>query len=340
MEEAKVTFYKLNSCGYYSYGRRVAPVFGTLADTLQHVATWAHGRSLGHTRTHGTGKGASQTLPAYLVNATRKDDAWLLTLWNEAANTEGKVVSIDGFAAVGDAEVSETEVEEGHIPGHATYFWFLPDQNLMATIRFQHPMAGVYELGKFVHGFLANCGPHVVYDEPEHVGQVKVVGYRLNKDAEMARVRPSFKAEIYKKHGPLDYVISRSEDIRKIKKKTALLLNHPPEKALWQKMLENIHLTRYKTVQQEVDIYYELDVNGLAQDEVREVAEQWVDEIDEDSDYGFSIKGEGAKTHWLGKAYAKDTLHLDLVRKNIELVDPDSLLSELNRYRGQLLGLL
>ncbi|WP_182283163.1 hypothetical protein [Comamonas testosteroni] len=338
MEEAKITFYKISSCGYYPYGKKRQAEFGTLEDTLRHISAWSTGRSLAHTRTHGK-TDASVAYPAYFVDASPGKNSWLLTLWNESANTDGKVVAIDGFAAVGAADVSETEVEEGHIPGHATYFWLLPAENLMATIRFQHPMAGVYEMGKFISGFLNSFGPHVVLGEPDEAGSIAVVGYRKSAADELGGFRPSFKTEIFKKPGPIDYVVAHAPEIRKIKKKASLQLKHRPKRALWQKMLEDVNLTKYKTVEQEVAIYYELEVSGLDAGQVQEIVQQWSEDDDELSDYGFVLRGD-SKTHWLGRSYARDTLELDVVRNNIEIVKPESLLHELERYRGQLLKLL
>lgn len=336
MEEAKIAFYKISSCGYYPYGPRREADFGLLADTMQHVADWSRGRPLAHTRTHGVE--GSQTHPAYLVNAVRGGNTWLLTLWNEAANTDGKVVSIDGFAAVGAANVSETEVEEGHIPGHATYFWFLPEENLMATIRFQHPMGGVYEMNKFMGGFLRTFGPHVVQGEPED-GNIEVVGYRRNEADELGKYRPVFRTEVFKKPGPIDYVIARAAEVRKIKKKASLHLRHRASKSLWQKMLEGVHISPRGNVDQNVDIYYELEVSGLEEQQVRDIVAQWTEEEGDESDYGFVLRGD-AKTHWLGRAYARDTLHLDVARHNVEIVEPNSLLRELERFRPHLFSLL
>ncbi len=338
MEDVKVSFFKIASCGYYRHGKRNEPVFGSVEQTLQQLTQWGQSKRLGHTKTYDLRDGGSG-LQAYLVGVTRLDDAWLLTLWNEAHNTDGTVTSIDGNATVGAADVSESEVEEGHIPGHATYFWFLPSVGLVASVRFQHRTAGTYEMNKYLTNFLSAFTPHVVLGTPDEDDQIKVIGYRQDDNSTPQNFRPAFRAEVFKKPGPIDYLVGNSARIRKIKKKETLNLRLQPNRSLWQKLLVNVRLANHSTVEQEVDIQYQLEVNGLSAEEVRGIAAEWQESEMEDADYGFVLVGDNT-THWLGHEYARDTLQLDVARENTELVNPENLLRELARNRTHLMTLV
>lgn len=166
MEQVKVSLYKIASCGYYPRGNHNHPQFGGVDDILRDMQRWGADKRLAHTKTFDPLDGGNH-LPVYLVDATRHGTAWLLTLWNESHNTEGTITSINGQAAVGNADVSETEVEEGHIPGHATYFWFLPDEGLMASVRFQHPTTGVSGMNKYMRCFVQRFTSFAVLGEPD-----------------------------------------------------------------------------------------------------------------------------------------------------------------------------
>ena len=263
--------------------------------------------------------------------------AWLLTLWNESHNTEGTITSINGQAAVGNADVSETEVEEGHIPGHATYFWFLPDEGLMASVRFQHLTTGVSGMNKYMRCFVQRFTSFAVLGEPDEGGQRAIVGYRPDQTTAPSHYSARFKTEVFVKPGPLDKILANAANIRKMERRAKLDLAIRTEKNFFQKLLEGVHLATHQTGQHEAKIKYEVEVNGLEEGEVREIISQWREEDQDDSDYGFVLRGD-QNTHWLGKEFVRETFELEVERDNAELVRPQSLLHELARHRAQLLG--
>ncbi len=336
MEQVKVSLYKVASCGYYPRGNHNQPQFGAMSDILRDLRRWGAGKRLAHTKTFDAVDGGNY-LPVYLVDATHQGTSWLLTLWNESHNTEGTVTSINGQAAVGNADVSETEVEEGHIPGHATYFWFLPDEGLMASVQFQHPTTGVSGMNKYMRCFLQRFTSFAVLGEPDQDGQRAIVGYRSDPRAAPEHYVARFKTETFVKPGPLDEILANAANIRKLERRVNLDLAIRTEKTFFQKLLEGVHLAEHQTQQHEAKIKYEVQVNGLEEDEVREIISQWREEDHDDSDYGFVIRGDN-NTRWLGKEFVREAFELEIERDNTELVRPQSLLRELNRHRAYLLG--
>lgn len=334
MEEVKVAFYRITSCGYYPWGGKKAE-FGCLNDTLTQLREWTQGKKLAHTKTYEPRSGGNE-LSTYLVDVSRRQDAWLLTLWNEVHNTDGTVTSINGNAQVGNASVSETEVEDGHIPGHATYFWILPEDDLVVSLRFQHLTTGVPTMSKYLQNFLCNFTSHVVLEGSDGI---KIIGYQKDQNTKPKNLNPQFRTKIFSKLGSLDYILNFSTAIRKIKKKSTLNLKNQPNKSLWQKLLVDLHLANHSTLQHEVDIQYEMDVLSLSRDEVKEIIVQWSSEATGETDYGFVMRGD-QKVHWLGREVPRDTLELDVVRYNTELVRPEELLIGLANHKQRLLNLL
>lgn len=336
MEDVKVSLYKIAECGYYSRGDRKNPKFASVGDILRDLKSWGISKRLAHTKTFDPVDGGNH-LPVYLVDATQVGDAWLLTLWNESHNTDGTVASINGQASVGRADVSETEVEVGHIPGHATYFWFLPEEGVMMSVRFQHPTTGVSAMNKYMRCFVERFTSYVVLSEPDDQGQRAIVGYRPDPNTAPMNLRARFKTEVYQKPGPIDEIIHRAQSIRKLERKTTLSLSIQPEKVLFQQLLQAFHLSSHQTHLQEATIKYQVEVDGLSQEEVEQVVSEWREEESEDSDYGFVFRGDST-IHWLGKEYVRETLQLDIERDNSEIVRPEVLLRELGRHKRSLLG--
>lgn len=336
MEVARVSLYRVSACGYYRR-RDHAPRFGQLDSVLADLKAWGSDKRLAYTKTFSNGP----QMPVYLVDVTRaaSGDAWLLTLWNEAHNTDGAVASIDGRANVGSADVSETEFEEGHIPGHATYFWFLPNEGLVASVRFQHPTTGTTSMNKYLSSFLKSFTSYVVLGEADDHGALPVVGYRANPQAQTERLFARFKTDVFVKPGPADYIAEHAQSIRKIKRKSALDLAIHTDRSMFQKLLEGLTLVNHQTTKQEVNIQYEVDVDGLSAQEVSDIVAEWSEDHEDETDYGFMLRGS-AEVHWLGKAYVREKLQLDVDRENAEVVEPESLLRELARHKDYLLGLM
>ncbi|MFO7127347.1 hypothetical protein P3E14_32305, partial [Pseudomonas aeruginosa] len=67
---------------------------------------------------------------------------------------------------VGNTEVVLKEIPEGGIPGFATYFWFLPERNVFASIKFQHLITGQKPMQEYMESYLTLYSSHAVLTEP------------------------------------------------------------------------------------------------------------------------------------------------------------------------------
>ncbi|EJL89719.1 hypothetical protein PMI15_00548 [Polaromonas sp. CF318] len=333
-EEARVMFYDIKEFGFFKRSEET-PAFGDIGQILRDLERWGAGKQIGLTKTFDVD---GSVLPAYLVDVRRRGQAWLLTLWNETANTDGAVASMSAYADVGNSEVTMNELAEGDIPGFASYFWFLPDHQAVATVRFQHPGAGRLQMRSYVQKFMAYFCANAVTSVDDETDGIRVHGYRASATDPVIKARPRFSMELHKKHAEQQFLLESAHRIRKIKKKSTLILTERPDRALWQKLLDSAHLTEPQVRPHDVKIVYEVEVETFTQEDVAAVIEGWEDE-DQAGDYGFVMQGE-QETYWLGRAIAKETLMLDIVRVNPEIVDPQTLIEALAHNRTRLLSLL
>jgi hypothetical protein len=77
-------------------------------------------------------------------------------------------------------------------------------------------------------------------------------------------------------------------------------------------------------------------------DEMRSLQAQWDAEsaqMEDWDDVGFVLAGESTP-YWLSKSVARGTLELDVERDNLEVVNSQSLLSELRRNRTSMTALI
>lgn len=339
IEHAKVTFYNVDACGYFKHGAK-APEFGSLTSTLQQLSAWSMGKQLVGTKTFQPEDG-SDLHPAYLLDIREGDRSWLVTTWNQTPANEAGVASVRGESSVGDAEVVMNKIDQGSIPGFATYFWFIPDRNCFASVRFQHLWTGQKSLQRYIESYLELFSPHVVInagnlDEHEVLGYTKVP----NDKPVRGFISPRFRTSLVEKPGDLDLIRQRVDSIRRVIRKTTLELNMQQDLAIWQKFLEWTHMKAQGARKDKVRVQYEL-TSRITLPELTTIITEWEENHDREwDDYGFVLQGEASKPYWLSRSLARCQVDLDITRNNDEVVNPASLLKALTDKRDQLLGLL
>ncbi|MGP6669579.1 hypothetical protein ACTZM5_25775 [Klebsiella pneumoniae] len=339
-EQAVFTFYKINKAGYYAYGDQ-QPAFGNTTEMLTDLQHWARTKTLKQTKTFEANE---ERYPCYLVDAKRNGDDWALLIWNEIPTNGQQVPSISETARFGaDPEVILNAVQGGSIPGYATYFWFLPERDLLATVRLHNKLTSQSSLQHYLHCFLKQSSPHVVaapFTNEDGSVEVRVTGYRnnpLDENKEEKHYIPKFSSSLVRNRGKHDIIRQNANRIRKIERVIELDLTKPEELGLWQRMLQVVNLGAPQGADITTKVRYTLSPNVTLQD-VNSMIDDWEADPSEVNDYGFYFTGESNKPYWLSKSLARMEFQLDLERENIEFVQIDSLLRELVRKKNAILN--
>ena len=219
IETVKIQFYKITRCGYYRYGSD-EPEFGDISDILDQLMDWvtAGHKTLAETCTYELDAGEdSHRAFCFDIRKNQRTDDVVLVTWNETPTNEGRVVTVNGQQPVGDAEVSFTNLPEGSIPGYATYFWFVPDQNVFAALRFHHTLlVGRANLERYLREYCAKFTSYVVVEEEDDGAEI--LGY-AEGDGEPENLRPNFKSCVYRKPGQVDFIRRNVGSITKVTRK-------------------------------------------------------------------------------------------------------------------------
>lgn len=345
LEVAKVTFFTIKSCGYYTRGPKSKIQFGDIASTLADLHSWSAGKGIGQTKTFEPSP-EHDSLPVYLYDIRSHKRDWLLTIWNQTPATDNKVASVMANGRVGSASVKMNGVAAGSIPGFATYFWFVPELGVFANLRFQHNTVGHAPMRSYMRGFLERSSQHVAYNQaPQTAGaDLEVLGYRKSRsDPIQNNVQPRFNSQPFKKPGEMLFLSSNFREISKIKRRITLELSNQEDLELWQKFWRKLKGSPTGSRNHPIAIEYDIK-SSVSSEELKEIFEAFTKEnISDDTptwdDYGFQLKGETAP-RWLSSAYARDNLELNVTRENDEIVTADSLLIELDRNRNRILSVL
>lgn len=337
-EEASINFYRIAKCGYFKHGG-TEPEFCSLPDVLHELTAWVKdgGKTLGETCTYKIEDG-EEGLHTYCFDVVKANPTgeYIVTTWNESPSSQGNFASVNATSKVGEADVSLTEIPPQHIPGYATYFWFIPDRDLLATIRFHHAVNGHQNLCRYMKEFLAKWTSHVVENEDDDEVDHSIAGYRKDEESDLLNLNPMFKSFLLRKPGKIEFLTENREHIRTIYRKNVLNPQSQVDASLLNKMLVKLGIQDPPALQHDIKVKYEFN-HTPEEAELDSIIAEWENEHESKwDDVGFKLKGDD-EIHWLSHSLAKRTIELDVVRENAEIINAESLLQAVHQNRQTLL---
>lgn len=336
MTLAKFSLFKINKCGFYSNNGRNFE-FGSLTEVLNDLKKWVDGKPLKDTKTYEPNEALNSV---YLCNIHKDNhNNWLITTWNQTESTESGVTSIDGSAIVGEAGVTVSKIPEEGIPGFPTYFWVIPKDNILVSVRFEHFKTGLPEYRAYMLNYLHSFSRYsVVSQGNQNANDINLIGYRANPEDEIqASVRPIFKTETIQKPGKLDEIRSNCANITKVTTKTILRRREQVDLALWQNLIVKAGLRGKEFVNSETLIKYDIR-STITKDELDAMIKDWEkhQHLSTWYNYGFHIKGLNSPL-WLGGSQARGEIELPLVWATDQVLDPSTLAQALHSARDLIL---
>jgi hypothetical protein len=322
-----------------SFWKSEAQQFSNIKETLDGIYDWVHqeGTTLSQTQTFEVAEDSDDLLT--LCYDIKKNDSgeYILVTWNAIPAVNNEVAALKATELVGKASVVTTQFGKDDIPGYATYFWFLPNQNTFATIRFHHAVNGHANMKKYILGYLRGMSQYV-YRSIDGTGE-EILSYKQNSTDEKT-YRPTFITSQKKLPGEIDVLRSNVQRINKVIQNTTL---EPLLKAshgnLIRSALTVLGLATPNVQQQEVDLRNEMKIS-ICREEFDEIVDNWENEFSSSGsfDVGFSLAGESGKVYWLSRSLAKTEIPLIFDRQegNNEIVNPQSLLSALTNNKERI----
>lgn len=181
----------------------------------------------------------------------------------------------------GDTAMLTTEFGTDAIPGMPSYFWFIPQYNLMASIRFQHSIAGKANAEKYLNSYFWNKSPYRLLDAESNVIGFSESGvYEENSE----RIYPKFTAVTRKNHQLIEFLLSNRQRITRMIKRETLSYQRPDDRSVIERMFSDLlnnppvfaedrtvnHVIQFRPtedqLQQIVDSYENLGANSPVKD--------------------------------------------------------------------------
>lgn len=234
--KAVISLVSIEACGLYSSNGRNFK-YGDINSVLVNLSQWADKKPLGLTKTF---EGDDKHNPCYLYDIYTDQEDWLIAMWNETESNDGTVASVDSQAIVGKASISSTNLPKNNIPGFPTYFWVLPKEKLVASIKFEYRKTGVQELALYLQSFLAFFSRYAVTvpSKDNNALYSEILGYIQHSGDAPENLRPRVKLKEVRNPGEIEHIKANALSVTKIVCKTTLLPSIPLHKTLWQKVNE------------------------------------------------------------------------------------------------------
>lgn len=340
MQDARITFYSVVQCGFYKRGEK-APSFGGLGDTFQQLAAWSNGLELSLTKLIDQAPDADN-LPVYVLEMVPCNTGWILACWNEVPSQDGNITSVSKNSIVGAPQVHLNEVVEDSIPGYATYFWIIPERNVIASVKFSDFTTGLKAMSGYVSDFLTLESTYAI-DAIDPDGQPYIAGYTNKGDGIATAAKPRFKLATYNKKGRRTFLLENHAKIKKVVRVGRVTLENVVDRTTFQSLVRFLRgdPTKHQNLETGVrSARVELQFTPT-EDELKAMIE--ADDADDDGsrweDLGFDLQGE-VGTIWLNRSRASDTFALNVDVGASGVVKTQILAQTLNDQSDQILQLL
>jgi hypothetical protein len=334
MLEAKIKFFDIKKCGFYLRGGSQTE-FSGLNDALLKLSSWARdGREFVNTTTYEADPD-NDLRNTYFCNWHKNDingDS-ILILWNEVPNDNGVIYGMNPLDRPGNTAMLTTGFGDiPAIPGFPSYYWFVPERNVFATVRFNHSVQGKNNLDNYLNGFLENKSPYRVVNEEE-----TVIGYSANgqKTENSTKIYSKFYA-IGRKQEELEAeLLTNIHKIRRIIKRENLQYTVEDDRKTLERVFSGL-LRNTPTFNQTRTITHELQFEPTEQ-QLRQIINNYAELNSASSIRNAGFKYNDGRTIMLSGTSVAFSAELNARREENQIITPQSLLTAITILRQDLL---
>ncbi len=334
MLEAKIKFFDIKKCGFYK-NRSSNLEFGGLNDSLEQLSMWAgDGREFINTTTYESDTEIDLE-NTYFCNWKKNDlngDS-VLILWNEVKNDNGVIYGMEPLAKPGETSMLTTGFgSTPAIPGFPSYFWFIPEKQAVASIKFEHSASGKNNLEFYINGFLRNKSPYRVKNSDG-----TVIGY--SKDGKetdsSAEINPKFLSV-----GRIDKeveieLINNSHLITKIIKKETLKYTVEDDRKSVENFFSKL-LKNTPVLNQTRSIWHELQFRPTVE-QIKEIIRNFSNREKNTTVKNVGFVYSTGKRIMLDGSRVSFPTKINVTRNENAIITPESLLTAITYQRGEFL---
>ncbi len=320
---ATLKMYDIEKCGYYERGS-TTPRLSNFQETLSHLTSWAKdGRELVNTTCYQADNAKDQFNTYFLDFHEKKEGSdSLLILWNESINDDGVIYGLNQLLKPGQATTME-ETSFGDkliIPGFPSYFWFVPDQNSIVSVKFNHSSMGILNFKNYIKGYLKTQSPYKIKIDDQ------ITGYgEIGVEPKIPlKVKPQFYMKLKKNKNVIEKLHEERKNIKYFIRKEVLGRSKKDQRGLIEKVFSGFLNEPKPQFKENVISEFKLEYSPNKK-ELDEIINSYTDE--DHLDIGFELQNRSRIM--LDGTACKFTVNLSIPRKINQIFNPELLLNEL-----------
>jgi hypothetical protein len=208
----KLNRYDIVACGYYKRETSDEAPFGTYESILENLYDFFHDNSStpANLRTYRHNHRAS-SFPIQIERGA--EGTYLATFYTPTTDNNNNVLYLNTQQQVrGIESLSREQVDPTSTPGYPTFFWLVPDQEVMCTIKVDGWHMNKGDFDRYMQGFIKEYNPeHCRLDDNDNVGY-----YRSSSATESEYAYPRFRTQRTVVPAAVDFLMSNSHRINRV----------------------------------------------------------------------------------------------------------------------------
>ncbi|MCV2350444.1 hypothetical protein [Paucibacter sp. Y2R2-4] len=240
-----INFFSINECGLYKQGSD-KPHDLKLVETLSLVAKWFHGKPLTDTLPWAPDQTKTGLSKCYCRDLYHDEESgeYLFVLWKSDTDAAGSLLGAPEDQPAGKGTVVEyTNNYQGNkvIWGRPCYYWFIPNQNIVASIKFDHSVCDSNLMQEWMLRVMTNKIDHPTKrKERTESGQVRF-SYTDKISALLGRFSYRFSAKLIAIDTASSELAALASRVVGIIHRETIRLDKPKdERARWLKLFDHI----------------------------------------------------------------------------------------------------
>lgn len=317
MEQGLITFFNVKSCGFYRLkDKKSVHVEGTMSEIIDLLYNWLKGRDFDQTIPWDIKAHVNRTRiyckSAYIHEQTK--DA-VFVFWKQFGEDNGNLNGILAKSKVDDKGVDTHKVKarikgQNVILGEPMYYWYIPEYNLMASIKFPHSLTDT----ESVCSYIKKCidlrinNPRKIQSESRffnHLAGREIVTKNVTYKSEDGSYSLSFKIDAEMKELSINdaSLANLARRITHLVVRESISSSREIEKdslfTMFDKLTRNKHGSMSRSKQVEIVSEEHFDADGLAS-----ILATYNSDHEPDSKWdnvGFKIDGIDKPTKWFDR---------------------------------------
>lgn len=238
-----LNYFDVRRCGLYPHGAddSAAPADLDLSTTLKLIREWFQGKSYEETIPWDPSESGLNLARCYCHDIYADDETgeYLLVLWKSEAETNGSLWGIKKNSKPGKSgaiEYNNQRDGEEMIWGRPCYYWFVPRQNLVVSVKFENSVCDTALMQEWVE--------RVVTHRIKHVGKQKIttpggyIRFQFNGENDDARYLYNFKVNLKSLDtSNAEFARIASQVTHIVRRHTIRIDNAKTDKARWVQLL-------------------------------------------------------------------------------------------------------